>query len=130
MSLVPAKQNSLEEMFALREEFMNTLIKKIPNYYPVWPVDISQKQSQAVLRDSIIRGVEEVFESLAHLKNSKPHRQTDLPDFDRDAFLEETVDAYNYFFSVLVLLGVTPDELMSSYKKKHEIIMKRIEDGY
>jgi len=120
----------LDEIFRLRKEFMNKLEETIPGTHPEMPVDVTKKESQILLKDSILRGVEEMFEALQHLKNSKRHRQTEIPHFDRDAFLEEVVDAYNYFFSTLLIIGVTPDELFDAYKKKHDIIIKRLEQGY
>ena len=123
-------KDSLSEIFSLREEFMNALIKKIPDYYQKWPVDVSTKQSQTALRDLITRGVEEIFEALQHPKNSKPHRETEITTFEKDEFLEEMVDAQNYFFSTLILLGVTPQEFFEAYKNKHNKIMDRLKDGY
>ena len=122
--------DSLDEMFRLREEFMSLLRDTVPNSYPSWPVDPCKKQNQTMIRDIALRGVEEMFEALQHLKNSKPHRQTDMPDFDRESFVEETVDAFNYFLSMLVLVGVTPKELADAYKKKHDVIVERLRTGY
>jgi hypothetical protein len=122
--------DKLLEIFRLREEFMQAIVKKIPGYYPQWPIDVSKKQSQVILRDSVLRGVEEMFEALQHLKNSKPHRQTEVTHFERDEFLEEIVDAYNYFLTTLVLIGISPDELYEAYRKKHEKILERLENGY
>ena len=121
--------DALTEMFSLREDFMRSLNEKT-GIYPHWPLDVTKKQSQQVLRESVPRGVEEMFEALQELKNSKPHRQTEITHFDREAFLEENVDALNYFLTTLVLVGVTPGELLEGYRKKHEIIMRRLEEGY
>ena len=49
---------------------------------------------------------------------------------NREEFLEEVVDAFNYFFSLLVLTGVDSDELFSAYEKKDKIIRDRIDSGY
>jgi hypothetical protein len=122
--------DKLGELFRLREDFMSTLRERVPDVYSTWPLDPTSKENQIHIRDMALRGVEEMFEALQHLKNSKPHRQTDMPDFDREAFLEETVDAFNYFLSVLILLGVSSDELHEAYEKKHLKIMERIRDGY
>ena len=68
------------------------------------------------IRDSdlALHGVEEMFEALQHLKNWKTHRQTDIGGgFDRDEFLEEMVDAYNYFFALMINLDITEDEFKS-----------------
>lgn len=122
--------DKLDVMFSLRESFMKALKEKNPNEYPEWPIDLSDKQSQQHARDMALRGVEEMFEALQHLKNWKPHRQTQITEFDRDEFVEEVVDAFNYFFSVLVLTGVTSDELFRMYKKKDMIIRDRLNTGY
>ena len=120
----------LTKMLELREKFMKDLATKRPAVLQSWPVDISKKDSQQAVRDTVLKGVEEMFESLAHLKNWKPHRLTQNTDFDHDAFLEEYVDAFNYFLSVLVMLGITPEELFEAYAKKDKIIHERINRGY
>jgi hypothetical protein len=80
----------LEEMFDLRLSFMKMMKEKIPGSYPEFPVDISKKASQQVCRDLALKGVEEMFEALQHLKNWKPHRVTNVEhELDREEFLEE-----------------------------------------
>ena len=127
MSKLPDR---LDEIFSLRESFMRELRSVKPEEYPEWPVDLSQKASQQHLRDMALRGVEEMFEALQHLKNWKPHRDTELPEFDREEFLEEVVDAFNYFFSVLVLMGIDADELYASYLNKDNVIRDRLKSKY
>lgn len=122
--------DKLDIMLELRESFMRKLRDSVPGTYPEWPIDPHEKSSQLVIRDITLRGVEEMFEAVQHLKNSKPHRQTEIHDFNREEFVEEFVDALNYFFSVLVLLGVDSEELFESYKKKHAIILERIRKKY
>ncbi len=122
--------DKLDEMFRLRESFMNAMKEAKPSIYPDWPVEIDKKQNQQLLRDTALKGVEEMFEALGHLKNWKPHRNTEITEFDRDEFLEEIVDAFNYFFSILVLTGVTSDELYTTYVKKDDIIHQRLRSGY
>ena len=122
--------DKLDEMFRMRQAFMEAMKETKPGIYPQWPVDISEKESQQLLRDTALKGVEEMFEALGHLKNWKPHRTTEITEFDRDEFLEEIVDAFNYFFSILVLTGVTSEELFNTYVKKDDIIHKRLQTGY
>ena len=109
---------------------MRALRDKKSDSYPEWPIDLSDKASQQHIRDMSLRGVEEMFEALQHLKNWKPHRDVDMPDFNREEFLEEVVDAFNYFFSVLILIGVSDDDLFDAYCKKDKIIHDRLRDGY
>ncbi len=120
----------LSEIFERREAFMRRLRELMPESSPDWPVDLSEKENQQHVRDMALRGVEEMFEALQHLKNWKPHRQTEITEFDRSEFLEEIVDAFNYFLSILVLTGFSADDLIDAYRKKDEIINSRLETGY
>ena len=71
-----------------------------------------------------------MFEALQHLKNWKPHRDTEVPEFNREEFLEEVVDAFNYFLSVLVLVGVDSSDFYEAYTKKDLVIRDRLKTGY
>ena len=122
-------EDRLLEIFHRRESFMRQLEESSSNPL-VWPLDLSKKENQQHVRDMALRGVEEMFEALQHLKNWKPHRKTEIKDFDRDEFLEEIVDAFNYFLSILVLTGFDDNDLMSAYRKKDEIINERLRTGY
>ena len=122
--------DKLDKMFSLREGFMNKLRDNVPGSHPEWPLDLCNKSDQQFCRDMALRGVEEMFEALQHLKNWKPHRITEVKEFDRDEFLEEVVDAFNYFFSLVILTGFTAEELFEAYLKKDHIIHRRLDSGY
>ncbi len=108
----------LEEIFVLREEFMNKINSRIPGAYPEWPVNLTDKNNQQAIREFAFRGMEELFEALLHLKNWKNHR-SGSGDFDRAEFLEEMIDAYKYFTAILILVGVDSGEFFEDYKNKH-----------
>jgi len=122
----------LEIMFKKRLEYINEMKEAIKDSYPDFPLDMSKKESQQVCRDLALKGVEEMFEALQHLKNWKPHRQTDLSTevIDKDAFLEEIVDAFNYFFAMLIVTGFNEDDLFDAFLMKDVIIRNRLKDGY
>ena len=124
------KVDKLEDVFFKREEFMFLIKEKFIDTYPSWPVDLSEKKSQSTCRETALKGVEEMFEALGHLKNWKPHRQTEMPEIDREEFLEEIVDAFNYFFSLMILIGVDVEEFYSAFLKKDKIIRDRLKQGY
>ena len=88
----------LNTLFELRLQFMEAIRDSPASGAPEWPLDLSRKEDQQYIRDIALRCVEEMFEAIQHLKNWKPHRQTDVAESNRDAFLEEIVDAFNYFF--------------------------------
>lgn len=121
----------LAEMFVLRDNFMQALKRKIPDSSPeAWPLDLTDKNSQKKCKDLALRGVEEIFEATAHFKNAKSHRVTEIKDFDREQFLEEMVDAFNYFLSLLIFCGFTSEDLYQAYVKKDKIIHERLKNGY
>jgi hypothetical protein len=121
----------LSDMFKKRLNFIMLMQKHRPGSYPAFPLDMSKKESQYACRDLALRGVEEMFEALAHLKNWKPHRLTVIDDeLDKEAFLEEIVDAFNYFLSVLVITGFDDEDLHEAYVKKDKIIRERVLNGY
>jgi hypothetical protein len=123
-------RDRLSQIFQLRREFISELKCTIPSAMPE-KIDPTSKEGQQYLRDLALHGVEEMFEALQHLKNWKSHRQTDVGgSFDRDEFLEEMVDAYNYFFALMINLGVTEDEFFEAFLKKHDIIIDRLKTGY
>jgi hypothetical protein len=123
--------DKLEDIFHKRNTFMKEIQCKFPNSYPEqWPINISEKSSQTILRETALKGVEEMFEALQHLKNWKTHRETDMPEIDREEFLEEIVDAFNYFFSLMILIGVDVDEFYNAFNSKDEIIRRRLQKGY
>jgi hypothetical protein len=123
-------EDKLHQIFSLRNSFMEMIKDKFPDSYPEWPVDLSSKQAQVTCRETALKGVEEMFEALGHLKNWKPHRQTDVPEINREEFLEEIVDAFNYFFSLIILIGVDIEEFHEAFLKKDEIIRSRLKEGY
>ncbi len=123
-------EDRLQELFDLREAFMSKLVERVPGSHPKYPLDLSKKSDQQFCRDMALRGVEEMFEALQHLKNWKPHRVTEVKDFNRDDFLEEIVDAFNYFFSLIILTGFSVDDLYEAYIKKDKIIHERLDSGY
>tara|TARA_R110001599_G_scaffold23181_2_gene85362 strand:+ start:200 stop:580 length:381 start_codon:yes stop_codon:yes gene_type:complete len=121
----------LAEQFEKRLSFIEEINSKQPGSYPEFPIDISKKESQQLCRDLALRGVEEMFEALQHLKNWKPHRVTDVKEkFNSDEFLEEVVDALNYFYSMLIVIGVNENDLHEAYLKKDSKIRERLKNGY
>lgn len=124
------EEDRLTRMLEMREHFMRELAANRPGVLQKWPVDITSKDGQQAIRDNVLKGVEEMFEALQHLKNWKPHRASEVKDFDQDAFLEEYVDAFNFFLAVPIMLGISADELFEAYLKKDVVIHERIKRGY
>ena len=120
----------LADIFAMRSAFLYAMKEKLPHAQPDIPITIASKEGQQYCRDIALRGVEEMFEALQHLKNWKTHRVTDIPDFNREEFLEEVVDAFNYFIALLVMVGVDSGEFFNAYLEKDKKIHKRLNNNY
>jgi NTP pyrophosphatase (non-canonical NTP hydrolase) len=98
--------------------------------FPLFPVDLSSKAGQRTIKEIAQDAAGEVFEALAHLKNAKLHRATDVPELDRHAFVEELVDAVKLLIEVAILSGVSLAEFWSVYTAKTEKNKQRISEGY
>ena len=123
-------KDKLEQIFQMRSDFMSRLKDIMPHAQPEFPVDVSTKDGQQYCRDIALRGVEEMFEALQHLKNWKTHRITEINEFDREEFLEEVVDAFNYFYALLIAVDCDVDEFFDAFCRKDKIIHDRVTNKY
>ena len=119
----------LAQIFQLQESFMQVLSDN-KEKLPEWPVDPSDKKAQQFIRDIIHRGTEEAFEALLHLKNWKPHKHTEVKEFDRAAFLEEMVDDFTYKLEALILMGFEPGEFFDAFCQKNSKNVHRVKGDY
>ena len=116
------------EMFDQQLDFMNLLVKH--RNFKNFPVDLSSKDGQMLIKQIMHECADELHEARQHLKNSKQHRAKDVPKIDRDMFVEELADALHYFIEILILSGISQEEIFESYIKKGEKNKKRILTGY
>lgn len=121
-------KHPLQEMFEQQERFMKLLQQE--RSFPDFPVDITSKDGQKVIKDYSHECMHELFEAVHMLRNSKSHRATDVRELDREKYVEELVDALHYFVEVCILSGISADELHGAYMQKGETNSRRIVDGY
>lgn len=122
------ENQSLKRMFEQQEKFVSLLVEK--RDHPQFPVDLTSKEGQRFVRSLIHECVAELFEAGVELRNSKRHRATEINEFNRDAFLEELVDAMHYLVGVAICSGFTADQFHEAYMKKGKINIDRINGGY
>jgi hypothetical protein len=118
----------LQKMWNQQLDFMNLLKEK--RGFPDFPVDMTTKQGQKFLKSITHECMGELFEANQELKNSKSHRASDLPQMDKNAYLEELVDSLHFFFEIVIASGIPLEDLVSAYLKKGEKNVERIENGY
>lgn len=117
-----------KQMWDQQEAFMRLLQEK--RNFPQFPTDITSKKGQQFLKDIRNHLMEELFEAGQHLKNAKSHRATELPEVDREAYVEELVDALHLYLELVIASGVTVDELHEAYMRKGDVNFDRIKNGY
>lgn len=115
-------------MWDQQEAFMRLLQEK--RGFPEFPTDLTSKKGQQFLKDIRNHLMEELFEAGQHLKNAKSHRATDIPDVDREAYMEELVDALHLYLELAIASGITQEELFDAYMKKGNTNFDRIKNGY
>lgn len=115
------------QMFQDQQEFMELLREN--DKMPEFPVELTTKPGQRLIKETMFNMIEELMEASFTLKN-KVHRQTDVRVYDRGHYLEELGDALAYFLEVAILSGFTPQEVFEEYKRKHAVVVKRLQDGY
>ena len=118
----------LEKMWDQQEAFMRLLQEK--RGFPEFPTDLTSKKGQQFLKDIRNHLMEELFEAGQHLKNAKSHRATDIPEVDREAYMEELVDALHLYLELVIASGITKEELFDAYMKKGNVNFDRIKNGY
>lgn len=120
--------DKFEVMFRQQEKFIKLLQEK--RGHPDIPFDLASKDSQLFLKHLSHECMHELFESNMLLKNSKKHRVTDMPDFDREAYKEELSDVFHYLIGILVCSGISFQEIYDMYIQKGQINIDRINGGY
>jgi NTP pyrophosphatase (non-canonical NTP hydrolase) len=96
---------------------------------PEYPIDLTTKQGQRFIRETILNMIEELMEASFCLRN-KMHKLTDDKELDFEHYREELGDAFAYFIEVCILSGISADDLYGEYSRKNQIVKQRILDGY
>lgn len=117
----------LSEIFRLQQEFMEMLVED--DKLPEFPVDITSKCGQRLIKEMVFNVVEELAEASFTLKN-RQHKVSDDSHVDRAHYKEELADALAYFIEVCILSGIGPDEFFNEYCKKNAIVKERLLGGY
>jgi hypothetical protein len=119
--------DKLEKAFSLQREFMDMLVEhdKLPEY----PVDVTTKPGQRLIKECVWNLVEELAEASFTLKN-RMHKLSDDVEMDFDHYVEELGDAFAYFIEVCHLSGITADMLYDEYRRKNQVVRDRLKNGY
>ena len=119
--------DKLEQMFNIQTAFMEEL--RDNDRLPEWPVDLSTKPGQRLIKEMIFNTIEELAEASFTLKN-KMHKISDDRAIDIDHYKEELGDTLAYFIEICVLSGFTANEIYEEHKRKNSIVSERLRNGY
>jgi NTP pyrophosphatase (non-canonical NTP hydrolase) len=120
-------KDMLEEAFQRQTSFMEELRRN--DKLPEWPVDLTTKPGQRLIKETIFNTIEELAEASFTLKN-RMHKLSDDRSLDIDHYKEELGDTFAYFMEICILSGFTAKELFEEYKRKNQVVFDRIKDGY
>lgn len=121
------ENDKLKSIFEKQTRFMEMLREN--DMIPEWPLDLTTKPGQRLVRETMHAMQEEMFEAAHTLKN-RTHRMTDVNVYDRDHYMEELGDTLAYFVEVCVLSGINADDLYEEYSRKNQIVTDRLNNGY
>lgn len=78
-------------------------------------------------RTYILAAHAELSEMLDTVPSWKPHRRSIVEQpFNRDAFIEEGVDVFNYLLSALLLSGISAEEFYTIWRGKLDVLNQRL----
>lgn len=120
--------DKLKKFWCDQESFMFLLQEK--RNFPKYPVDITSKIGQKLIKDIGHDSQHETFEAIQKLRNSKSHRATEISDFELDEFVEEIADATKYLLEMLILAGVSYEQFVEIFEMKTLKNTRRINEGY
>jgi NTP pyrophosphatase (non-canonical NTP hydrolase) len=117
----------LEKAFMLQREFMDMLVEhdKMPEY----PVDLTSKPGQRLIKECVWNMVEELAEASYTLKN-RQHKLSDDRELDFAHYKEELGDAFAYLIEICHLSGISAEDLYDEYRRKNAIVKERLSNGY
>lgn len=116
----------LEEMFAKQGDF-SLLVRNLKEGQHQRRDLESRERLVEWSRTYILAAHAELSEMLETVPSWKPHRRNPVEQpFDRDAFLEEGVDVFNYLLSALLLAGITHEEFHMVWRGKLDVLEQRL----
>lgn len=127
LNKVDMSSDMWQDMWARQISFMDIL--RDGDKMPEFPVDISSKMGQRIVKETIFNLTEELFEASYTLKN-RVHRVTDDRGVDFAHYKEELGDALAYFIEVCILSGISPRDLYEEFKRKNRVVKERFQKGY
>ena len=115
-------------MLEMQYQLMNMLVER--GKLPTYPIDMSTKEGQKLMKLTAWALVEELGESMNLLKN-RAHKLSNDTAVDMPKFLEELCgDVMAYYLELCAFAGINAITLFDEYRKKNRTCIKRVLTGY
>jgi hypothetical protein len=92
--------------------------------------DFTMAERVAEMRIQWVALIKELGEALDEIGWKPWANYPGGPDINADAFDAEMVDAWHFFMNMMLIRGMTPDQLYRGYLRKNQINHNRISNGY
>jgi dimeric dUTPase (all-alpha-NTP-PPase superfamily) len=116
-------EDRLKEMLRLQAELQERL-------YGKEPIDLEGNERKDYVRTMVLAITDELHEALREVP-WKPWSGSTLWDKDSEInFKLELVDAFHFFMNLMLVAGMTAEELFTEYLRKNQINHGRIDDDY
>jgi len=126
-NLTDEERDNWYDMFSRQEDNMRILEER--DVLPPWPIDLTTKQGQRMIKEIISDCHNELWEATYTLKN-KLHKVQDDRTFDRAHYVEELGDALAYFMEVCILSGISSKDMYDEFCRKNKIVKEKFNSGY
>jgi hypothetical protein len=118
--------DKLDKAFMFQREFMDMLVEH--DRLPEYPVDLSTKNGQRLIKEYVWNAVAELAEASQTLRN-RNHVIKDVPELDFAHYLEELGDAFAFFMEICILSNISPETLYDEYLRKNKIVRQKMLDS-
>jgi hypothetical protein len=112
MEKIGVKPNTLMQMLAMQKQLLEHYIKI--EGLPEYPVDLTHKSNQKLMKDFLGRFLEELGEAFTEMVNAFECVNTNKPSSAQGHLVEyniELADAWHFFLEILIYSGVDEYEL-------------------
>lgn len=117
--------DKLDEIFSMQQTFTNTAIMTETDNPIKFPL-FQREQLSAIAKAMIHESVE--FDASIPWKWWKKDPKYHV--WNQQLTREELIDVFHFVVAAAIFLGMSPDEMVSEYRRKHAINMARSRGGY
>ena len=116
-------EDRLKEMIHLQTELQRRYD------HGTFPWEYEGETRANYIRVNVLALEDELHEALREI-GWKPWSKTPPGEMNRDAYLDELVDAWHFMMNLLIVANCNAEEFFKRYLRKNGVNHSRIDDGY